>query len=92
MNTPVWILVTWFVTASVPEHYGYKGYTNHADCQEDMVQIIEDISQITRENTDFAMTCVETHGRDPDILAKIVAAGLKKANQSNQKIPLTPSL
>lgn len=92
MNTPVWILVTWFVTASVPEHYGYKGFENEADCRTQMFQIIDDISKLTRENTDFAMTCVETHGRDPDILAKTVAAGLKKANENNQKFPLTPSL
>lgn len=92
MNAPVWILVTWFVTASVPEHYGYKGFENEADCRTQMFQIIDDISKLTRENTDFAMSCVETHGRDPDILAKAVAAGLKRANQNNQKIPLTPSL
>lgn len=92
MNTPVWILVTWFVTASVPEHYGYKGYENEADCRKDMFQIIEDITQITRENTDFGMTCVATEGRDPATLAKNVAAGLKKANQRNQKIPLTPGI
>jgi hypothetical protein len=77
-----WILVTWFVAASIPEHYGYKGFPNEAACISETRRIMKEITETVTETSNVMMTCVPTNGRDPDQLAKHVATILKASRKS----------
>lgn len=77
MNATAWILVTWFVTASIPEHYGYKGFSDEQTCISETRRIMNDIAKTVTETSKVMMTCVPTNGSDPDTLAKHVATVLK---------------
>lgn len=84
MNVPAWILVTWFVSASTPEHYGYKGYESGDACITEVRKIMEDITKMTVESATVSMTCVPTYGRDPDTLTKNIAVTLRANSKVKQ--------
>lgn len=79
MEAPAWILVTWFLGVNTPESYGYKGYPTEGACQAELDQITRDLTTMPFERGAVVMSCIETHGRDAQMLAVRKAAEMRKS-------------